>query len=287
VSVSAVPELPLTFTAVLRGRPVTYRLVVSARARAWRVSIHPHTGLSVVVPAGARMDVAALLDAHAAWIHRHLDRLARDPLPARTPLAHGSLLPYRGTVLRLDVTRRRPDAPHYDPVIGMLRVGGGSDRRLLTEVETWYRRQAEGVFLDRLHAVNAALGYRFGRVSIRDQKTRWGSCSPTGNLSFNWRLLMAPPSVLDSVVAHELTHLADRSHAPSFWRRLATVDPDCHAHRRWLARYGSWLAPGCEPAPPVSLPKHARRLPREETPRSVRDGEGGSPSPRGGLNTTG
>jgi predicted metal-dependent hydrolase len=287
VTVSAVPELPLTFTTVLRGRPVTYRLVISRRARAWRVSIHPHTGLSVVVPAGARMDVAALLESHAAWIHRHLDRLARDPLPTRTPLAHGSLLPYRGALLQLEVTPNRFEAPRYDPGIRTLRVNGGSGRQLLTEVEAWYRRQAEEVFRERLHMVNAELGYRFGRVSIRDQRTRWGSCSPTGNLSFNWRLLMAPSSVLDSVVAHELTHLADRTHARSFWRRLAAVDPDYDAHRRWLTRYGAWLVLESAPTPPVHPSKHAGRLPHEETPQSVLDVGGAVPSTRIGLNTTG
>jgi predicted metal-dependent hydrolase len=252
VTAAPAPELPLTFTTLLRGRPVTYRLVTSRRARAWRVSIHPDAGLSVIVPAGTRLDVPALLNAHAGWIHRHLDRLSRDPSPRRSPLAHGCVLPYRGTLLRLEVTCDRSEAPHFDPTIGLLRVNVG-DRRIVTDVEAWYRRQADGVIRERLVAVNARFGYRFARVSIRDQRTRWGSCSPTGNLSFNWRLLMAPPSVLDSVVAHELTHLVDRTHAPRFLRRLALMDPAYDAHRRWLRRYGAWLTLGCEPAPPVHV----------------------------------
>ncbi|MFZ5877527.1 MAG: M48 family metallopeptidase [Nitrospirota bacterium] len=251
MTASPAPELPLTFTTVLRGRPITYRLVASRRARAWRVSIDPRTGLSVIVPAGARLDVAALLDTHAGWIHRHLDRLARDPLPARSPLAHGSLLPYRGTVLRLEVADEGHASLRCDLNAGTLRARGASAGRLLAEVEAWYRRQADGVFRERLEAVNAVAGYRFARVSIRDQRTRWGSCSATGNLSFNWRLLMAPPAVLDSVVAHELTHVVDRTHAASFWRRLAFMDPAYEAHRRWLRRYGAWLTLGCEPPPPV------------------------------------
>jgi predicted metal-dependent hydrolase len=203
------------------------------------------------MPAGARLDVAALLNAHAGWIHRNLDRLARDPLPTRIPLAHGSLLPYRGTVLRLEVADEARESPHDGTSNGALRVHGGSAARLLAAVELWYRRHADAVFRERLASVNAEFGYRYARVSIRDQKTRWGSCSATGNLSFNWRLLMAPPAVLDSVVAHELTHLVDRTHAPSFWRRLALMDPAYDAHRRWLRRYGAWLTLGCAPPPPV------------------------------------
>lgn len=253
MTASVASELPLTYTAVVAGRTVTYRLVVSRRARAWRVAIHPYTGLSVVMPVGARLDIHALLDSHADWITRHLDRLARNPLPRYAPLAHGSILAFRGERLRLAVVGDSDEGPHHDPVTDTLRVGAVGARRLQPEVEAWYRRQAEGIFVERLDAVNAAVGYRFARVSIRDQRTRWGSCSATGTLSFNWRLLMAPPTVLDSVVAHELTHLADRTHAPSFWRRLALLDPAYDAHRRWLQTYGAWLALGCDPPPPVEL----------------------------------
>ena len=251
MTVSVVSELPLTYTAVLRGRTVTYRLVVSRRARAWRVAIHPYTGLSVVVPIGARLDITTLLESQADWITRHLDRLARNPLPTRAPLAHGSPLSFRGESVRLDVAGDSSEGPRYDPATRTLRIGAVGARRLQTEVEAWYRRQAKEIFVERLDMVNATLRYRFARVSIRDQRTRWGSCSATGTLSFNWRLLMAPPTVLDSVVAHELTHLVDRTHAPSFWRRLALLDPAYDAHRRWLRQYGAWLALGCAPPPPV------------------------------------
>ncbi|MFZ5863720.1 MAG: M48 family metallopeptidase [Nitrospirota bacterium] len=250
------PELPLTYTAVLRGRTVTYRLVISPRARAWRVAIHSRTGLSVVVPVNARLNVAALLDAHAAWITRHLDRLARDPSPRFAPLAHDSALFFRGARVRLDLIHDSREGPRYDPATRTLHVGARCGRALQTEVEAWYRRQAESIFPKRLDAVNATLGYRFARVSIRDQRTRWGSCSASGNLSFNWRLVMAPPAILDSVVAHELVHLADRTHAQSFWRRLAHVDPAYDTHRRWLRQYGTWLAVGCTAPPP---PVHAQK----------------------------
>lgn len=242
-------DLPLTYTAVLRGQPVAYRLVVSPRARSWRLSIHPHTGLSVVVPAGARLDVNALLAGHVDWIRRSLARIARRPVPRTMPLTHGSLLPYLGNVLRLEMDDRRDGEPQYDQTLGTLSVGEVGLRGLLTRVEAWYRRQAEGVFAERLRVLNASVGFRFNRVTIRDQRTRWGSCSASGNLAFNWRLLLAPLAIVDSVVAHELTHLVERSHAPSFWRRLETIDPSYDAHRAWLGRYGAWLSLGCEPPP--------------------------------------
>lgn len=243
------PDLPLTYTAVLRGQSVSYRLVVSHRARSWRLSIHPHTGLSVVVPIRCRLDVNALLEGHAEWIRRCLARVAGQPVPLHTPLAHGSLLPYLGKVLRLEVDARRESSLQFDQDRGTLCTGEAGPRRLLDDVEAWYRRQAHALFVERLQVLNATAGFRFNRVTVRDQRTRWGSCSAAGNLAFNWRLLMAPLAIVDSVVAHELTHLVDRSHAPSFWRRLNTIDPSSHAHRAWLRRYGAWLSLGCEPPP--------------------------------------
>lgn len=225
-------------------------MVVSHRARSWRLSIHPHTGLSVVVPIRCRLDVDALLAGHADWIRRCLARVAGQPVPRRAPLAHGSLLPYLGTVLRLEVGAGGERSLQFDQDRGTLRTGEAGPRRLHQDVERWYRQQATSLFAERLRILNAALGFRFDRVTVRDQRTRWGSCSAAGNLAFNWRLLMAPLAIVDSVVAHELTHLVDRSHASSFWRRLETIDPSFRAHRDWLRRYGAWLSLGCE-LPPV------------------------------------
>jgi predicted metal-dependent hydrolase len=241
--------LPLTYSAVLRGQAVTYRVVISHRARSWRLSIHPHTGLCVVLPARSRLAVANLLETHADWIQRTLDRAARRPVPRQAPLAHDSPLPYLGTVLRLEIDRLLSGLPRLDLERRTLRVGALGPRRLVEELEAWYRQQARALFPERLQVLNATLGFRFARVAIRDQRTRWGSCSAAGNLAFNWRLVMAPLAIVDSVVAHELTHLVDPSHAPSFWRRLAAIDPEYRVHRGWLRRYGSWLALGCESPP--------------------------------------
>jgi predicted metal-dependent hydrolase len=193
--------------------------------------------------------VDELLDAHADWIHRGLDRAARQPIPRQAPLADDSPLPYLGIVLRLEIDRQRGGPPRLDLERTTLRVGALGPRRLAPQVEAWYRQQADTLFPDRLQVLNATLGFRFARVTIRDQRTRWGSCSAAGNLAFNWRLVMAPLAIVDSVVAHELTHLADPSHAPSFWRRLAAIDPAYDAHRGWLRQYGSWLSLGCDPPP--------------------------------------
>lgn len=217
---------------------------MSPRARAWSLTIHPDAGLTVVLPARSRIDVAGLLDSRSTWIFRHLDRLARHPVPAAPPLiGHGSILRYLGGSLRVELAAGAT-APEVDEAAGVLRAPAADHRPLRATIETWYRRRAETVFAERLRLINDGLGYRFQRVTIRDQKTRWGSCSARGNLAFNWRLVMAPLKIVDYVVVHELVHLIELSHSPAFWARVAAIDPEHRAHRRWLRDHGPRLVLG-------------------------------------------
>ncbi len=87
----------------------------------------------------------------------------------------------------------------------------------------------------------AAIGATFARVMVRDQRTRWGSCSTTGTLSFNWRLALAPPEVLDYIVVHEVCHLLEHNHGPGFWALVTERRPDWKRHADWLARHGHEL----------------------------------------------
>ena len=85
------------------------------------------------------------------------------------------------------------------------------------------------------------LGVTYATISIRDQKTRWGSCSSKGNLSFSWRLILAPPKVLDYVVVHELCHRKEMNHSPRFWVLVESMIPDYKTHRKWLKENGEKL----------------------------------------------
>lgn len=84
-------------------------------------------------------------------------------------------------------------------------------------------------------------GGTYSRITIRDQKTRWGSCSAKGTLSFNWRLMLAPPAILDYVVVHELCHLTHMDHSPAFWQAVESVCPDYRTARKWLKDHGQEL----------------------------------------------
>lgn len=108
-------------------------------------------------------------------------------------------------------------------------------------LEKRYKKTASEYFPLRVQHFEKIMGVRHKKIAIRDQKTRWGSCSTSGTLSFNWRLIMAPPEVLDYVVVHELAHFSHMDHSKAFWSTVEKVMPDYDIHRKWLNDHGQEL----------------------------------------------
>jgi predicted metal-dependent hydrolase len=212
---------------------IEYTIRRSARARRVRVTVDAHEGVRVTLPARAREREAAKAVAELRpWIERRLaeQRAARERLA--TAPGH---VPYLGSSLRLVAepgrtrVHRRGDA---------LLVPDDDHREAL---ERWYRRSARAEVEPRVAEATGALGRRAARVTIREQRTRWGSCSTNGSLSFNWRLLLAPVEVLDYVVWHEACHLVVMDHSHRFWSLLERHLPGYRAPKRWLRANGSAL----------------------------------------------
>lgn len=116
-----------------------------------------------------------------------------------------------------------------------------AERKRLDTLEKRYRQAARARFEDRVAYYHSATGGHFTSITVRDQKSRWGSCSSRGTLSFNYRLIFAPPVVLDYVVVHELCHLTHMNHSKDFWNMVASVMPDYKLHRAWLRSHGGEL----------------------------------------------
>lgn len=212
---------------------IPYRIRRSPRARRVRISVDLHEGVEVVLPprAGER-DAAAAIAELRPWVERRLRTLAE----AAGELGLGDrMVPYLGERLELVA---QP---------GRTRVARRGDRLLVPAgdrrgaMERWYRRRARIEVEPRLDAACRAAGLHHGGLTIRGQRTRWASCSPTGAMSFNWRLLLAPAPVLDAVVWHEVCHLQVADHSPRFWALLERHCPDYRVHQRWLRRYGELL----------------------------------------------
>jgi predicted metal-dependent hydrolase len=224
----------------IEGRRISYLLRRSLRARYLRADIGLRTGLRVTLPEGlneARVD--QFLRSRRRWLLRALTRLERlaSIIPDRS-LDHGTDVPYLGQVLRLNVSLGRP-----------ARVGRLGDslivhapRRTRSAVraalEGWYRGEAARVLGELARELGRHHGLDFRKIVIRDQKRRWGSCSPAGTLSFNWRLMLAPPEVPRYLVAHELSHVAHPNHSRRFWEKVAELCPGFREQERWLKRNG-------------------------------------------------
>ena len=122
--------------------------------------------------------------------------------------------------------------------------------RRLETLEKRYRNAARQQFESRVAYFHRITGGNYTSVTVRDQNTRWGSCSSRGTLSFNYRLIFAPPAVLDYVVVHELCHLSHMDHSKNFWNMVASVMPEYGEYRKWLREHGQEL----------TLENHMRKL---------------------------
>lgn len=211
-----------------------YSVRRSDRARRVRVSVDAQGGVEVVLPRRSpeRAAAAAVIELRP-WIERRLaeTRAARDAIAAR-----GASAPYLGRDLKLRAEPGRSRVHRRDDVLLV-----PADDRAPAAIERWYRRAAQREIAPRLDAATAALGVDYSKLTIRNQRTRWGSCSENGAMSFNWRLLLAPEPVLDYVVWHEACHLRVMDHSPSFWVLVGSHCPSFAEHRRWLRRHGNTL----------------------------------------------
>lgn len=230
----------------LGATTITYRHRISQRARRLRFEVRPGAGLEVTTPPGVSVArIEAVMREKTHWITTMLTRYAQPPRSVvDSPLQSGALLPFAGGHLHLIVeekaTRRRIP-PGVEEGILRLTIPVSMPEALHTALEAWYRRQGRRVFAERVAYWNAQFGFNHGRIAIRDQKSRWGSCSRQGNLNFNWRLLLAPLAVLDYIVIHELAHLKEGNHSPRFWALVAEKCPDYRSHRTWLRQHGPEL----------------------------------------------
>jgi predicted metal-dependent hydrolase len=218
---------------MMAGTPFEFRVRRSPRARRVRVSVDGSGEVEVVLPKRAPERAAAqAVRELGPWIERRRRTPARAAAEVARP---AGMVPYLGRDLRLV------------PQPGRERVHRRGDELLVPKrdagaaIERWYRRQARAEIGPRLDAATARAGTSYTGLTIRGQKTRWASCSTTGHMSFNWRLLLAPEAVLDYVVEHEVCHLERMDHSPRFWALLESRVPDWREHARWLRRYGPTL----------------------------------------------
>jgi hypothetical protein len=217
------------------GRAVELNVRLNTRARRLIVKVHPATGeVMVIAPSRRALDRAVeFARSEAAWIARQLAQV-----PSRVALMPGARIPFRGQEHIIERSESGPVARDEDEAV--IRVSGRLEhapRRILDFLKKQAKKELEALAFE----FGARIGTKPRRITVRDTASRWGSCSSTRSLSFSWRLIMAPPFVLDYVVAHEVAHLKEMNHGPAFWRIVRELVGDVRRPQAWLRQHGTAL----------------------------------------------
>ncbi|SON58278.1 hypothetical protein HDIA_4737 [Hartmannibacter diazotrophicus] len=226
----------------MAGGSVRLSLNWNSRAKRYSLRIaHGRTEPVLTIPRGGTLERArAFASRHANWLAHHLDRA-----PQAVAFEPGAILPFRGEDHRLHPA---------GTLRGLVKIGPGDADEPLPRIlvpgdpARFERRVRDFLVAAARTDIEAAvarhtavLGRSASRVTLRDTTSRWGSCSSRGALSFSWRLILAPPFVLDYLAAHEVAHLAEMNHGPRFWAHCESLCPRTAEARVWLKSNGSRL----------------------------------------------
>jgi predicted metal-dependent hydrolase len=233
------PAEPATRVHRVAGRELPLRVVENARAKRLTLRIEAGgQGLRITVPPGLRRgEVDKFLERHRDWLELKLARL-----PDRPQVRAGVKMPLRGTphlIVHVPAKRGTVTAAREDglPVLHV----HGDKAHLPRRLADFLKREARSHIEPLVAKHTASVGRRAKAVRYKDTSSRWGSCTSDGTLSFSWRIMMAPPAVIDYLVAHEVAHLREMNHGPDFWALCRELCPRTDEARAWLKRNGSAL----------------------------------------------
>lgn len=210
------------------------RVKPSSRARRMSLKVDPKIGDIVLIwsPGASERTALNFIESNRGWIEQHRRRL---PPPRR--FAEGEVIPVYGRDFRIVRKEGRGTAQLREGEL----VIHGRPEHLARRVKDFLKETAKDVLADIAAQKQDELGLKTKEIRVIDPKTRWGSCAPDGRLMFSWRLIMAPPEVLDYLVAHEVAHRVHMNHSRKFWALCASLTNNAAASRRWLRKNGNTL----------------------------------------------
>jgi predicted metal-dependent hydrolase len=217
--------------------PIELRRHAQARRYTLRVKAASRAVVLTIPTRGSLREARSFAERNGAWIAARLKRL-----PDAIPFADGVTLPLRGATHRI-VHRPRTRGTVWIEMGdgGPLLCVAGDAAHVARRVRDFLKREAKRDLTAASRRYAASLGVAIKRVTVRDQVSRWGSCTADGALSFSWRLILAPPYVLDYLAAHEVAHLIEMNHSRAFWRVVARICPDWRRAKDWLNAQGNAL----------------------------------------------
>lgn len=245
---SGIPSQPVTVginEITLGDRVVPYILKRSSRARLVWLRIKPQVGLTVTIPRNYQIkQIPAFLKTNSAWILRHLAKYEKESKEApETQTPNMDSISYLGNRLTITTVHNQRDLPSIKLESNKLIINLDDSGKQTTypALERWMKEQSVRLIVQKVKQFSSLIGVVFNRIMIRDQRSRWGSCSHLKNLSFNWRLIMTPEPVMDYVVIHELCHLKEMNHSAAFWALVTQFCPQWRERRKWLNKHSKEL----------------------------------------------
>ncbi|MDC0646779.1 M48 family metallopeptidase [Opitutales bacterium] len=229
------------------GLPVELRIVRTDRRKTLLIEVD-NPVVTVKVPKTLSEErLEALLMKRRIWIKDKLEKQEEMPPLRPKEYVNGESFAYLGKTYRLKII----DGSNDDPVKlrkGYLEVPvaneedhEGRESSIKDSLTEWYSSHALSRLKNKCSRYAKVLGVEPGSIKVDDYKTRWGSCSSSGNLSFNWRVILAPHSIVDYVVVHELCHILEHNHSDKYWKHVANIIPNYKECREWLKRHGAYL----------------------------------------------
>jgi len=233
-------------TVCYGNKKITFEIKRGNRKKTAAIHVTPTATVVISVPRDLEEErVCEIIEKKARWILEKKESMnSRSHFNLIKEFMSGESFLYLGKQYRLKVTKSSARENACRLVAGRLQVQIGEDLDAGSHKEAvknalvkWYRKHAEEKILERLPCVARKAGIKPKAVEIKNQYKRWGSCSRSGVVRFNWKVVMTPISVIDYVIAHELCHLIHGNHSPQFWQKVQTICPEYNLKRRWLRDY--------------------------------------------------
>lgn len=216
--------------------PVEVNQIIRSKRKTLAIQIKNDGSVIVRVPLRTPdRAIDEFVEQHSAWVERKQAQI-RSAIPQRTrQYIPGEMFFLLGNEYPLEIIKNQKESLVLD---GCFQLAEPSRDRAKDVFERWYRAQAKAILQERVDFYARKYGFRYQGIKITGAKTRWGSCSGRGSLSFSWRLILTPLEVVDYVVVHELVHTIHHNHSKRFWKKLETILPDFKEHRTWLRKHG-------------------------------------------------
>ncbi|SMC89346.1 M48 family metallopeptidase [Rhizobium sp. RU36D] len=235
----AAPAPPQKRVLDVDGRAMPLTVTKNPRATRLTLRIEPGgRGLKLTVPPGLKdREVNDFLDRHQGWLRVRLAKFSAD-----NAIRPGGEILFRGIPHRIVHTGElRGLTQAIDSEVGHILSVGGLEEHMGRRIATFFKKEARKDLETYVAIHTKAIGKPAKSLTLKDTRSRWGSCSWEGNLSFSWRIVMAPPGVINYLAAHEVAHLKEMNHGPGFWSLCERLCPDMEEAKRWLKRHGSAL----------------------------------------------